>query len=65
MLLPMLQGRGRDRHGEILRSLAAMVDGGKLKPLVDAKRFDLAAAGDAHRYMESGQPTGKVVIDVA
>ncbi|RYX95295.1 MAG: quinone oxidoreductase [Comamonadaceae bacterium] len=65
MLLPMLQGQGRERHGEILRALAALVDEGKVRPMVDATRFDLAAAGAAHRHLESGQAAGKVVIEVA
>ncbi|MDO9405482.1 MAG: zinc-dependent alcohol dehydrogenase family protein [Polaromonas sp.] len=64
MLLPMLQNQGRERHGAILRALAELVDSGALRPLVDERRFVLAQAADAHRHLESGQATGKVVIEV-
>ncbi|HTI01358.1 MAG TPA: zinc-binding dehydrogenase [Acidisoma sp.] len=65
MLLPMLHGRGRDRHGRILRSLARLVDAGRVRPLIDANHFTLATAPDAHRRIESGKATGKIVIDIA
>jgi NADPH2:quinone reductase len=64
MLLPMLRGPGRDRHGRILRSLAEMVDAGKLRPLVDDSHFTLETTPDAHRRLESGKARGKVVIDI-
>jgi len=65
MLLPMLHGRGRDRHSRILRNLAEIVDAGKLRPLVDDSHFTLKTAPDAHRRLESGDAHGKVVIDIA
>ncbi len=65
MLLPMLRGPGRDRHGRILRSLAEMADAGKLRPLIDDSHFTLETAPDAHRWLESGKAQGKVVIDIA
>ena len=65
MLLPMLRGFGRERHGLILRKLAAMVDDGKLRPLIDDNRFTLETAPDAHWRLVSGEAYGKVVIDIA
>jgi len=65
MLLPMLRGPGRDRHGRILRSVAQMADAGKLRPLIDDSHFTLETAPDAHRRLESGKAQGKVVIDIA
>lgn len=64
MLLPLLTGVGRDRHGRILRSAARLVDEGKLRPLIDAHSFTLATAADAHRLLESGKAQGKIVIDI-
>lgn len=64
MLLPMLTGRNRARHGQILSALAALADEGKLTPIVDPQRFTLAQAGEAHVLLASGKATGKVVIDV-
>ncbi|WP_231157360.1 zinc-dependent alcohol dehydrogenase family protein [Streptomyces sp. CNZ748] len=63
-LLPMLTGRGREHHGEILREAAALVDEGKLRPLLDGTRYTLADVADAHRSVESGTADGKVVVDV-
>jgi NADPH2:quinone reductase len=65
MLLPMLNGAGRERHGRILRDITELADAGKLRPLLDAKRFTLETAADAHRRLESGEAHGKVVIDIA
>jgi NADPH:quinone reductase-like Zn-dependent oxidoreductase len=47
-----------------LLEIAALVDGGKLRPLID-RVFPLAKAADAHAYSELGHTTGKVVLDVA
>jgi len=65
MLLPLLTGEGRERHGAILRAIAKMVDAGKLRPLIDDSRFTLENAAEAYRRLKSGEATGKVVIDVA
>lgn len=64
MLLPMLRGPGRERHGAILRELAASVDAGKIRPLLDARRFTLETAAEAHAHLGSGQAHGKIVIDI-
>ncbi|MGV9233539.1 zinc-dependent alcohol dehydrogenase family protein [Streptomyces nigra] len=63
-LLPMLTGRGRAHHGEILREAAALVDDGKLRPLLDEARYGLATVADAHQAVESGTANGKVVVDI-
>ncbi len=64
-LLPMLTGKGRAHHGEILREATKMANAGKLTPLLDSRRFTLETALDAHRVVESGKALGKVVVDVA
>lgn len=65
MLLPILHNQGRESHGKILSELANIVDAGKLKPLIDPHQFTLATAQDAHAFLESGKPRGKVVISIA
>ncbi len=62
MLLPMLTGNGRARHGEILRELAELVDAGKVKPLVHAERFSFAEVGKAHALLQAGGALGKIVL---
>lgn len=64
MLIPMLEGIGRDEHGRILRDIATLVDGGKLRPLIDPGRFDLPRLPDAFRHLEAGRALGKVVVDI-
>ncbi len=64
-LAPMLTGRGRVHHGEILRDVAALVDTGALRPVLDPRRFTLETAADAHAAMGSGTAAGKVVVDVS
>ena len=63
MLLPMLRGTGRERHGRILSSLAQMVDAGLVRPIVDSV-FPLDRAADAHSRLEAGSQRGKVVVAV-
>ena len=63
-LYPMISGEGRDHHGEILRAITKLVESGKLVPLLDTHRFNLANALDAHKLVESGTARGKVVVDV-
>jgi len=63
MLIPMLHDVGREAHGEILRELATIVDGGGLSPVLDTSNFSLEQAGEAHARLESGSAMGKVVIE--
>ncbi|MBB3225191.1 zinc-dependent alcohol dehydrogenase family protein [Pseudoduganella umbonata] len=65
VLLPMLSGEGRAHHGEILREATRLAEEGKLKPLVDQKRYTLADAHAAHDAQEAGKALGKIVIDIA
>ena len=64
-LLPMLTGRGRAHHGEIMREAAKLVEAGMLTPLVDERRFSLGTALAAHELVQSGKALGKVVVDIA
>src|SRR3984893_9452262 len=46
-----------------LAALMKLVASGHLKPVID-RTFPLAACADAHRYLESGDQFGKVVLTV-
>jgi NADPH2:quinone reductase len=63
-LLPMLTGRKRAHHGEILHEATKLAEAGKLHPLVDQRRFTLNTALDAHAAVESGTAMGKIVVEV-
>jgi len=62
MLIPMLYGEGRARHGDILRQAATLVEDGDLCPLVDEEAFTFDEIGQAHAYAEAGEQIGKVVV---
>jgi len=62
MLLPMLTGKNRAHHGEILRSVAGLADAGRLRPLMHAEAFAFTEAGRAHSVLESGSALGKISL---
>jgi NADPH2:quinone reductase len=61
MLLPLMHGTGRARHGQILHQAGQLVEDGDLRPLLDPERFTFDTIGDAHAHAASGQHLGKVV----
>lgn len=61
MLIPLLYGGDRARHGAILSQLAALVDAGKIRPLLDSRRFKFSEVAEAHQRAETGA-IGKVVL---
>jgi NADPH2:quinone reductase len=63
-LLPLLTGKGRAHHGDILREATKLAEVGKLTPTLDPHRFTLETAGKAHEVIQSGNALGKIVIDI-
>lgn len=65
MLSPMVYGLvdGLAHQGEILRQCGQWFDEGKLKVHV-CRRFPLAQAAEAHRIIEQGGMTGKIVLEI-
>ena len=63
-LLPLLTGKGRAHHGEILRAAAALADAGLLRPELDPGRYALDDADAAHAALRERRATGKVVIEM-
>lgn len=64
MLLTMIGNRERQKHGDILARIAALVDEGRIKPLIDDHKFHFTEAAEAHAYAESGRAIGKVVLSL-
>ncbi|HEY0934499.1 MAG TPA: zinc-binding dehydrogenase, partial [Trebonia sp.] len=64
-LLPLLTGRGRARHGQILAEVTALVEAGQLTPLLDPGEYTLESVPQAHQAVETGTARGKVVVTVA
>jgi len=63
-LLPLLTGKGRAHHGEILAEAAALAEAGLLTPILDPAPYSLETVADAHRAVETGKNEGKVVVQV-
>ncbi|MGL6244726.1 zinc-dependent alcohol dehydrogenase family protein [Pseudomonas sp.] len=63
-LLPLLTGKGGERHGQILREAAQLIEAGKLKPLLDPRQFTLQTAGDAHELLTTGAAQGRLVVEI-
>lgn len=52
-----------EESGEHLRSLAGLIEDGKVAPVID-RTFPLSAVPDAMRYLVEGRARGKIVITV-
>lgn len=62
-LLPLLTGDGREAHGRILASAAALAGEGRLRPIVH-ESHELDDASLALDHVAQGVPAGKVVVRV-
>jgi NADPH:quinone reductase-like Zn-dependent oxidoreductase len=62
-LFPLLSGKGRAHHGDILSQAAGLVEAGKLQPLLNQQRFTAQNVGDAFALVESGA-LGKVAVEL-
>lgn len=66
-LLPLLTGKERTHHGEILAHAASLAERGLLRVRVDPRRFALDTAAAAHALLgpeATEKPQGKVVVEV-
>jgi len=64
-LMPMLTGRHRAHHGEILAATTKLVEAGQLVPRLDPRRFTLDTVEDAHGALARGTARGKIVVEIA
>jgi len=63
-LYPLISGRYRKHHGDILRAAAQLVSDGKLMPVVDITHYTLETVSAAYDAIAAGRTKGKVVISV-
>src|SRR5450830_1073368 len=63
-LMPLLTGKGRAHHGEIMEEAAKLVEAGKIIVQVDARRFGFDQADAAYDLIDAGGARGKLVIDI-
>jgi NADPH2:quinone reductase len=65
VLHPMLSGERRKYHGEILQKATKLIEEGKLKPILDSRKFTIDNAIEAHQAVSDGSAQGKIVIEIA
>ena len=63
-LIPMITGRGRAHHGEIMEEATRLADAGRLAPLMDARHFGFEDADAAQQMVAAGQAKGRVVVEL-
>ncbi len=62
ILIPLVDGVDRERHGIILKEIKGLIESGKLKILKAEKEFVFTKVGEAHSYLESGKAEGKIPL---
>lgn len=63
-LLPMLTGKGRAHHGEILREVTQMIEAGKIATRIDPRHFTFDTILDAYQALRGGTTAGRLVVDI-
>lgn len=64
VLHPMIGNEGRKHHGDILKQTTKLIEEGKLKPIIDPRKFTLENAIEAHKAVSDGSSVGKIVVDI-
>lgn len=60
--LPLLHGIGMDDQPRLMAALTGMLEEEAVCPLLDAKRYRFTEVAEAHRRLEAGQATGKILL---
>jgi NADPH2:quinone reductase len=64
-LLPLITGKHRAHHGEIMSEATAIIEAGKLKPIVDPTNYTFESVEKAYKAVEEGKTKGKVIINIS
>ncbi|MDO3625660.1 zinc-dependent alcohol dehydrogenase family protein [Mucilaginibacter sp. BT774] len=64
-LYPLISGKGRKHHGEIMREATILSETGKLVPFLNSEHYTPATIEDAYNDIENNKVKGKTVIDIA
>jgi len=63
-LYPLISGKARFHHGEILGEATKLIEGGKVMPFLDPLHYSLETIADAYKAQENRTAKGKIVIDI-
>lgn len=64
-LYPLISGKERKHHGEIMREATILAETGKLVPFLNPHHYTPATIEDAYNDIEHSKVKGKTVIDIA
>lgn len=64
-LLPVLTGKGRELVGQDLAAIARLVDDGLVRPIIYPESFNLDTIAEAHRFLETKDHYGKLMVRVS
>ena len=62
--MPLITGKHRAHHGEIMSAATALIEAGKLKPIVDLTEYSFANIEYAYKAVSEGTATGKVIVTI-
>ena len=63
-LYPLLSGKNRAHHGEMLAEATRLAEAGQLAPRVDSRRFGLAEIERAYEAVADGSAASKIVVEI-
>lgn len=63
-LYPLLSGKHRAHHGEMLGEATRLAEAGQLAPRVDSRRFGLAEAERGYEAVADGSAASKIVVEI-
>jgi NADPH2:quinone reductase len=63
-LYPLISGKDRIHHSEILNEATQLIENGKLRPLIDPQHYTFDTIIDAYQAIEQRSANGKVVISI-
>jgi NADPH:quinone reductase-like Zn-dependent oxidoreductase len=63
-LYPLISGKERAHHGEILREAGFLAEAGLLLPLLDSRHYTFSTIAEAYDAMAGKKIAGKLIVDV-
>jgi NADPH:quinone reductase len=63
-LYPLISGKNREQHGDILRKATEMAENKQLIPIMSQENYTLETIEDAYKAMANGKTKGKVVVSI-
>jgi len=62
ILIPIVYDIERQRHSSILKNIGSMIEHNQLRINKNQRQFSFHEISEAHRYMESSKPNGKISL---